>query len=104
MKIHSFHVGIGRHTTKAPLPLLNSPRVRARVTGQHQIVGLGVKSHPKSHWASLVAQLVKNVPAMRETCVRSVGWADPLEKGMGSPLQYSGLENSMDYTVRAGHD
>ena len=31
-------------------------------------------------WASLVAQLVKNLPAMRETWVRSLGWEDPLEK------------------------
>ena len=30
--------------------------------------------------ASLVAQLVKNLPAMRETWVRSLGWEDPLEK------------------------
>ena len=32
-------------------------------------------------WVSLVAQLVKNRPAMRETWVRSLGWEDPLEKG-----------------------
>ena len=32
-------------------------------------------------WASLVAQLVKNLPAMRETWVRSLGWEDSLEKG-----------------------
>ena len=31
--------------------------------------------------ASLVAQLVKNPPAMQETWVRSLGWEDPLEKG-----------------------
>ena len=31
--------------------------------------------------ASLVAQTVKNPPAMRETWVRSLGWKDPLEKG-----------------------
>ena len=31
--------------------------------------------------APLVAQLVKNLPAMRETWVRSLGWEDPLEKG-----------------------
>ena len=31
-------------------------------------------------WASLLAQLVKNPPAMRETWVRSLGWEDPLEK------------------------
>ena len=32
-------------------------------------------------WVSLVAQLVKNPPAMRETWVPSLGWEDPLEKG-----------------------
>ena len=31
--------------------------------------------------ASLVAQLVKNLPAMQETWVQSLGWEDPLEKG-----------------------
>ena len=30
---------------------------------------------------SLVAQLVKNLPAMQETWVQSLGWEDPLEKG-----------------------
>ena len=32
-------------------------------------------------WASVVAQLVKNLPAKQETQVRSLGWEDPLEKG-----------------------
>ena len=32
-------------------------------------------------WASLVAQLVKNLSAMQETWVQSLGWEDPLEKG-----------------------
>ena len=32
-------------------------------------------------WASLVAQMVKNLPAMQETWVRSLGWEDPLAKG-----------------------
>ena len=34
-----------------------------------------------------------------ETWVQSLDWEDPLEKGKGYPLQYSGLENFMDYTV-----
>ena len=50
-------------------------------------------------WASPVAQLVKNLPAMRETWVQSLGWEDPLGEGKGYPLQYFGLENSMDYIV-----
>ena len=32
-------------------------------------------------WTSLVAQMVKNPPAMQETWVRSLGWEDLLEKG-----------------------
>ena len=33
-------------------------------------------------WASLVAQTIKNPPAMQETWVQSLGWEDPLEDGM----------------------
>ena len=35
-------------------------------------------------WASLVAQTVKNLPAMQETWIRSPSWEDPLEKGMAT--------------------
>ena len=41
-----------------------------------------------------MAQLVKNLPAMQETWVRSLGWEDPLEKGKAIHSSYSGLENS----------
>ena len=37
-----------------------------------------------SSWASLVGQLVKNLPAMQETWVRFLSWEDPLEKGMAT--------------------
>ena len=57
------------------------------------IVLLEMYSHKLG--ASLVAQMVKNLPAMWETQVRSLGQEDPLEKEM-QPLQYSCLENSMD--------
>ena len=35
-------------------------------------------------WTSLVAQMVKHLPAMQETQVRSLGWEDPLEKEMAT--------------------
>ena len=35
--------------------------------------------------SNLVAQLVKNLPAIRKTWVQSVGWEDPLEKGKATP-------------------
>ena len=34
------------------------------------------------YWGFPVAQMVKNLPAMQETQVQSLGWEDPLEKGM----------------------
>ena len=40
-----------------------------------------------SAWASLVAQMVKNPPAMQETWVQSLGQEDPLEKGMTTHWQ-----------------
>ena len=46
--------------------------------------------------ASLAAQLVKNLSAMRQTQVQSLGGEDPLGEGNGNPLQSSCLENSMD--------
>ena len=47
-------------------------------------------------WASLVAYLVKNLSAMQETWVQSLGREDSPRKRKGYPLQYSCLENSMD--------
>ena len=38
----------------------------------------------KVKWASLVAQVVKNLLAMRETWVQSLGWEDLLEEGMAT--------------------
>ena len=35
---------------------------------------------PHYNWASLIAQLVKNLPAMQETPAQFLGWEDPLEK------------------------
>ena len=44
------------------------------------------KKHELIHrlWASLVAQMVKNSPAMQETWVQSLGLVDPLEKGVAT--------------------
>ena len=35
-------------------------------------------------WASLMAQMVENLPTIQETQVQSLGWEDPLEKGMAT--------------------
>ena len=59
-------------------------------------------------WASLVAQLVKNQPAIWETLVQFLGWEDPLEKGKAT--HSSILAWRIPWTVwsmgsqRVGHD
>ena len=43
-----------------------------------------------------MVQMVKNLPAMPETQVLSLGWVRASGEGNGNPLQYSCLKNSMD--------
>ena len=65
------------------------------IPGSGRFSGEG-KGYPlQCSWASLVAQLLKNPPAMWETWVWYLGWEDTLKKG--NILQYSGLENSTDH-------
>ena len=49
-----------------------------------------------------MAQLVKNLPAMRETWVRFLGWEDPLEKGKATHSSPKGRKES-DMTERLSH-
>ena len=49
-----------------------------------------------SNEIDLVIQTVKNLRAMQETWIRSLGWEDSSGEGNGSPLQYSCVENAMD--------
>ena len=51
------------------------------IPGPGKYAGEGIGYPLQYSWASLVTQLVKNLPAMKETWVRSLGWEDPLEKG-----------------------
>ena len=51
------------------------------IPGSGRSAGAGIGYPLQYSWASLVAQLVKNLPAVQETWVQSLGWEDPLEKG-----------------------
>ena len=51
------------------------------IPGLGRSSGEGIGYPLQCSWASLVAQLVKNLPAMQETGVQSLDWEDPLEKG-----------------------
>ena len=77
------------------------------IPGLGRSSGEGIGDSLQYSWAFLVVHTVKNLLVMWETWVQSLGWEDPLEKG-GYPLQYSGLESSMDYIVhgvtKSGHN
>ena len=51
------------------------------IPGWGRSTGEGTGYPLQYSWASLVAQLVRNLPAKQETWVGSRGWEDPLEKG-----------------------
>ena len=64
------------------------------------ISGSGRSSGEGIGWAFLVAQSVKNPPAMWETWVRSLGWEDPLEEGMATHSTSLAWRNPMDRGAR----
>ena len=51
------------------------------IPGSGRSAGEGIGYPLQYSWASLVTQLVKNLPTMQETWVLSLGWEDSLEKG-----------------------
>ena len=61
------------------------------IPGSGRSAGEGIGYPLQCSWASLVAQPVKNLPAMRETWVRSLDWEDPLEKGKATHSSVLGL-------------
>ena len=77
------------------------------IPGSGRSPGEGI-GYPLQHsWASLVAQLVKNPPAMRETWVWSLGWEDLLEKWKAthsSILAWRISWTIVTWSQRAGHD
>ena len=66
------------------------------IPGSGGSTGEGIGYPFQYSWASLVAQLVKNPPAIQEIWVRSLSWDDPLEEGMTTtpvfwPGEFHGL-------------
>ena len=54
------------------------------IPGLGRSLGEGIGYPLQYSWASLMAQMVNNLPAMQEAWVRSLGWEDPLEEGMAT--------------------
>ena len=69
------------------------------IPGLGRSAGEGISYPPQYSWVSLVAQLVKNLPAVWETWVRSLGWEDPLKKGKAT--QSSILAWRIPWTVES---
>ena len=61
------------------------------IPGSGRCTGEGMGYSLQYSWVSLVAKLVKNLPAMRETWVRSLSWEDPLEKEKATHSRIPGL-------------
>ena len=77
---------------------------RSLIPGSGRSAGKGV-GHPLQYsWASIVAQLVKNLPAIQETWVRSLGQEDPLEKGMAIPRTEEPGDLQYMWSKRVRHD
>ena len=72
------------------------------IPGLGRSAGEGIGYPCQYSWASLVAQLVKNLPAMQEILVQPLGWEDSSGEGKDYLLQYSGLENSTDCIAHGG--
>ena len=54
------------------------------IPGLGRSAGEGMGYPLQYSWASLVAQLVKNLPAVQETWVHSLGWEDPMQEGLAT--------------------
>ena len=74
------------------------------IPGSERPAGEGIGYPLQYSWASLMAQVVKNLPAMWETSVQSLGWKDSLEKGKAThSREFHGLYSPWGHK-EAGHN
>ena len=78
------------------------------ILGSGRSAGEGIGYPLQDSWASVVAQLVKNLPAMRGTWVWSLGWEDPLQKGKAThssfwPREFHGQSMGLQRVGRDFH-
>ena len=66
------------------------------IAGSGRFPGEGIGYPLQYSWASPVAQMVKNLPAMQEAWVRSLGWENPLEEGMATHFSILARRIRMD--------
>ena len=73
-------LSIGSPGTSQGSHFKSKPSTGLRVSCHHT----GIKIYIMVYWVSLVAQMIRNLPAMREPWIQSLGQEDPLEKGMAT--------------------
>ena len=78
------------------------------ILGSERSPGKGIGYPLQYPWAFLVAQMVKNLPTVKETWLQSLGWEDPLEEGMANHSSILAWRIPMDRrawwaTVHWGH-
>ena len=83
------------------------------IPGSESSSGEGIGYLLQYSGASLMAQMVKNLTAMRETWVQSLGWEDPLEEGIathasilawGIPMDRGAWRATVHRVTRVGHN
>jgi len=87
-KIKNLFPEMGKHEMRSQIKALTT-----KFSPNKCMLLLDRQSHP-------VAQTVKNLPAMQETRVRSLGWEDPLDKGMA--IHSSILAWRIPWTAKPG--
>ena len=83
-RLRNFHFFPGFHYSSVDKEYSCNAGDPGLIPGSGRSTGEGIGYPLQYSWTSLVAQLVKNLLAMRETWIRSLGWEDPLEKGMAT--------------------
>ena len=84
-------------------PMVMDSKRPYSIPGLGRSSGEGIGYPLQYSWASLVAQLVKNPPAILEVLGSIPGLGRSPGEGKGYSVQYFGLENSMDCIVHGGH-
>ena len=88
-------------------PLANARDIRdvGSIPGSGRSPGGGIGYPLQYSWASLVAQMVKYLPAMQHTWVQSLSWEDPLQEGMVAAVAAKSVQSCLtlcdptDYTL-----
>ena len=96
MKITSTKVTMGLPGSSAGKEHVCNTEDPGSILGLGRSPGKGIGYSFQYSWASLVAQMIKNLPAMQETWIQSLGWEDTLEEGIATHFNILAWRIPMD--------